>query len=102
MKKNSETQNRRQFFKEAARKALPIIGAAALMSNPVFAKAVETNIITNCNACSNTCKGSCDKTCKNTCIGTCSGGCQKTCTNTCIGGCGYACKDNCQYQSKTK
>lgn len=101
MKKNNETQSRREFFKEAARKALPIIGAAALMSNPVIANAVETNI-TNCNSCSNTCKGSCDKTCKNTCIGTCSGGCQKTCTNTCIGGCGYACKDNCQYQSKTK
>lgn len=99
--KNEKIQNRREFFKAAATRVLPLIGAVALISNPVIAKAVEADI-TECKSCTNTCKGSCDKTCKNTCIGSCSGGCQKTCTNTCIGGCGNACKDSCKYQSKTK
>ena len=37
---NKNLQGRREFFKEAAKRVLPIIGAVALMSNPVIAKAM--------------------------------------------------------------
>ena len=81
MKNNKkETQSRREFFKEAAKKALPIIGAVTLLSSPVIAKAVESEPM-GCNSycnqhcsagCASTCAGRCEGTCQNTCIGTCS------------------------------
>ena len=40
--KNEELQSRREFFKKAAKGALPILGAIILASNPVLAKAGET------------------------------------------------------------
>ncbi|MBR2771105.1 MAG: Cys-Xaa-Xaa-Xaa repeat radical SAM target protein [Bacteroidales bacterium] len=85
--KNNETQNRREFFKEAARKALPILGAVALMSNPLIAKVLEhkvTGCETNCSgSCKGTCAGKCDGCCaENGCKGTCSGTCNKSCSNS--------------------
>lgn len=87
--KNNETQNRREFFKEAAKKTLPILGAVALMSNPLIAKAVEKN------ACE-TCTGGCSYTCSGTCSGACSGGC----SGSCKGGCSASCRDACTKYSK--
>ena len=40
-KKNEELQNRREFFKNKKKKALPIIGAIALSNTPVLAHAME-------------------------------------------------------------
>ena len=79
---NNETQNRRQFFKEAAKKALPIIGAVALLGNPVIAKAMESETM----GCKYECAGACRKGCSTTCTGSCKNGCTScstTCTNTC-------------------
>ena len=85
--KSNETQNRREFFKEAAKKALPIIGAVALMSNPVVARAIE-NEATGCN---NGCTGSCNYTCSGTCVGACSQQCQSSCKGTCSATCRDVC-----------
>lgn len=115
--KNNETQNRREFFKKAARKALPILGAVALMSNPMIARAVE-NKTTDCGsscygACIKACKdqcyggcdGKCDRSCKSDCrinckgesvnLDNCRGGCQNLCYGRCSGGCRQECSGSC-------
>ncbi|MBQ7711252.1 MAG: Cys-Xaa-Xaa-Xaa repeat radical SAM target protein [Bacteroidales bacterium] len=86
-KQNEELQSRREFFKESAKKALPIIGAIALANSPIFAQPV-TGIPMGCmdNTCSGGCKGTCDSTCKGGCTG---------CDGTCKGGCDGSCKGNC-------
>ncbi|MBR0539766.1 MAG: Cys-Xaa-Xaa-Xaa repeat radical SAM target protein [Bacteroidales bacterium] len=86
---NKDLQGRREFFKEAARKALPLLGVVALMSNPVIAKAMEKNA---CDGCT----GSCSYTCSGTCSGACSGGC----SGSCKGGCSASCRDACTKYSK--
>ena len=86
---NNEIQNRRDFFKEAAKKALPIIGAVAFLSNPVIAKAIEKEPL-GCET--SACKGSCAYTCLKTCEGKCSGGCKGSCQGTCDA----TCKDTCR------
>ena len=76
-KQNEELQSRRDFFKGAAKKVLPIIGIAALMSNPVIAKAMKDEPM----GCQYGCSGSCQ-------------GCRGTCTNACTG-CGSLCRQSC-------
>ena len=86
---NNELKNRREFFKEAAKKALPIIGVVALLGNPLIAKAVESEPMGCHGTCYGACVGSCDG-CKYTCTGTCKNGCEGcryTCTGTCKNGC---------------
>ena len=80
-------QNRREFFKEAAKKTLPILGVVALLSNPVIAKAVENESL-GCNyGCSATCSGTCSGTCQwDACKHSCSGTCKDLCTS-CSGSC---------------
>lgn len=41
-KKNEELQSRREFFKKAAKGALPIIAAAVMASAPAVVKAANT------------------------------------------------------------
>ena len=54
-KKNEELQSRREFFKKAAKRTLPIIGAAIIASNPMVANAMdemggsESGCSTNCS-----------------------------------------------------
>lgn len=76
---NKNLQNRREFFKEAARKALPIFGFIALMSNPMIASAVGNEPM------------GCDGACKSNCVGGCRGRCQS--------GCRTDCKENCKGQT---
>ena len=87
---NNNLKSRREFFKEAARKALPIIGVVALMSNPVITKAVEKERSGCYYSCSGTCQGTCDGSCqwdicKYSCSGTCKGLCT-SCSGSCKGG----------------
>lgn len=81
--RNEEIQSRREFFKNAAKGALPILGAVLLANAPVIAKAVEDPM--GCNyGCTRVCSGS-------LCQGTCQGGCRFTCEH----GCGnYGCRGN--------
>ena len=76
--KNNEIISRREFFKGAAKKALPIIGAVALMNVPNVLNAATTR-----TSCDGTCSGSCSGYCTS-CTGSCSGGCTG-CSGSCSG-----------------
>ena len=82
--KNEELQSRREFFKKAAKGALPILGAIVLANAPAIANAAEKAPM-GCNyGCTAVCSTS-------ACQGTCAGGCRFTCTH----GCGnYGCRGN--------
>ena len=110
MKKNEkeEIQSRREFFKNAAKAALPILGVALLASNPMVAKAAD-NLSTYCDHCNsnctNGCKTGCQRSCGNTCAEHCEGytrklgpascgwcdglcaGCSGKCSGQCSGSC---------------
>ena len=86
--RNEEIQSRREFFKNAAKGALPILGAILLANAPVIARAADAEAPMGCTG---TCTGACYGSCKG-CSTTCSHGC-KGCSTTCTGGCShYACK----------
>ncbi len=93
-KENEELQSRREFFKEAAKKALPVIGAIALASSPIIAQAAEKAPM-GCNyGCTNTCTGYCTG-CSTSCQGGCKGGCETVCAGACIHSCKGACSKTC-------
>lgn len=84
-KKNEELQSRRDFFKKAAKAALPVIGAIVLAGAPSIVKAAEKAPM----GCTGSCYGGCINGCKG-CEYTCSGTCKNSCTSceyTCSGGC---------------
>jgi len=87
--KSGEIQSRREFFKQAAKKSLPIIAAATLGSISLFKS--EQAKATTCDGCSYTCYS----TCQGTCQGKCSGGCAGTCYGECTGSCKYTCSGTC-------
>ena len=70
-KKNDELQSRREFFKNAAKRVLPIVGAIAL-SNPIVQASTRNEAPCNCYG-----------TCAYGCTGTCSGGCSVACSGSC-------------------
>lgn len=99
--KKEEIQSRREFFKNAAKKSLPIVAAAMLASTPLITKAAETSMGCNdscyngCSVnCTDGCKGWCDGGCRTSCEGTCKNGCLG-CKNTCEGSCKGYCGSNC-------
>ena len=98
-KKMEGLQSRREFFKKAAKSALPILGAIVLAGSPVLAKAVG-KVPMGCNyGCSGGCDGSCTWGCKNTCRGACEGSCRGGCSGcslSCRGGCEGTCRNSCQ------
>ena len=91
-KQNEELQSRREFFKKAAKAALPVVGAVVLSSMPF----VKAKAATGCEyGCTYSCSGACYQGCQGTCYGNCQNGCQQgcytgcrnTCQGTCSGGC---------------
>lgn len=99
-KKNEELQSRREFFKKAAKGALPILGAALLANIPLVTLASEKTPM-GCNGCRGgcmaSCKGTCNGGCKGTCKYDCSGGCKSGCRNTCKNGCYRGCTGTSKY-----
>lgn len=80
-----EIQSRREFFKKAAKGALPILGAILLAQVPEVVKA--SNSPMGCKyGCSSGCYKSCNTGCESSCYGTCKHGCEG-CEYTCSGGC---------------
>lgn len=75
--RNEELQSRREFFKKAAKGALPVVAVLAMSSNPVVAKATEAMGCT-IDVCTATCAGTCKGTCR---------GCAHSCSGTCMSGC---------------
>ena len=93
--KKDEIQSRREFFKNAAKKALPIIGAVALMNNPVIAQAVNKESMNCENSCYGSCYGGCYYTCKDSCDSSCKDSCNLSCLGSCVDTCKGTCKDTC-------
>jgi CXXX repeat radical SAM target protein len=89
-KEEEQIQNRREFFKNAAKKALPIIAIAALSSMPLLSKAVEKENPQECSTCYTGCYGSCEDQCVRYCTHTCRG----YCSGECKGYCKFTCKNN--------
>lgn len=74
-KTNEELQSRREFFKKAAKAALPVVGAVVMTSLPTNLFATNS---TGCNGCSGGCTG---------CVGSCTGACSGSCSGRCSGSC---------------
>lgn len=96
-RRKEELQSRRQFFKNAAKATLPILGAAIISATPLKALATQSDS-SYCDwgcsgSCSGSCGGACSYSCQNTCSGSCqgcrgcSGSCSYNCSTTCSGGC---------------
>lgn len=95
MKKNEELQSRREFFKKAAKGALPILGTLLLINAPMIAATKDAPSM----ACDNSCWYTCMDGCKGGCTGTCSscnGRCASNCQTTCLGGCVGSCLGTCE------
>lgn len=71
---NEELQSRREFFKKAAKAALPVVGAVVLGSLPINLQATETEA-TGCDGCWSGCWGGCQGGCKGSCSYSCKGSC---------------------------
>ena len=86
-KQDEELQSRREFFKKAAKAALPVVGAVVLSSLPSVMQASETGCDYNCSgSCSRGCQGSCQAYCKDDCKNTCQWSCSGQCYSSCKGG----------------
>ena len=81
-------QSRREFFKKAAKSALPIL-AISVFGTSLFSACGKdeeeemgdkNNNPGGCNNCASSCSGSCDNTC--------SGGCDENCSAHCAYNCG--------------
>lgn len=93
MKKNDskkELHSRREFFKRAAKGALPIIGAIILASAPSLLNAAEKTPMDCGYSCKGSCSGGCDGSCQWGCGGTCKGTCDSGCRTTCTSGCRWS------------
>ncbi len=92
-----EVISRRGFFKKAAGKMLPVIGAIFLSGIPSFINAAPSSTPMNCNG---SCSGSCSGDCSGSCDSGCSGGCGKGCSGYCDNSCGYHCNSSCKGSCK--
>lgn len=97
-KENKELQSRREFFKKAAKSALPILGAVILASSPIISKATQSEVMGCTGTCYGTCKNACTG-CEYTCEGTCKNACT-SCKYTCEGTCDGSCKGTCYRSSR--
>lgn len=83
--KNEELQSRREFFKSAAKAALPVLGAVVLSSLPINETLAATGCTFGCtNGCSGGCGSGCGFGCQGGCKGQCQGGCKGQCQSNCI------------------
>ena len=87
--------SRRDFFKNIAKKVLPMIAVIALGINPIKLKAMQS---TDCeNSCENTCSKACSNSCTESCTNCCKGqcyACTGSCSSCCLG-CACSCQGSC-------
>ncbi|MBQ0074249.1 MAG: Cys-Xaa-Xaa-Xaa repeat radical SAM target protein [Prevotella sp.] len=78
---NEELQSRREFFKKAAKGALPMIALAtlgpALLSSCDKEETKKSSSSNTCNGCSGSCQSSCSGGCDDACEGVCENGCDR-------------------------
>ena len=99
--KKKNVQSRREFFKNAAKGALPILAGILFANIPSVLKAsnhpmgceygCSGGCENGCGGCANSCMGTCEWTCSGTCKEYCTGGCQGTCKTECYGTCKTQC-----------
>ena len=87
-KQSEEIQSRRDFFKKAAKSALPILGAVLLANAPTIVKAAEPEPM----GCNYSCTGWCKDNCSGGCKGTCTTACARGCSNYCNASCSTTCR----------
>lgn len=82
---NKDLQGRREFFKEAAKKALPLFAVAVLGPN-LLSSCRKDNYGggSSSTGCGNSCSGSCKTNCSGSCEGDCAGDCDDGCYQACI------------------
>lgn len=104
---NEELQNRREFFKKAAKGALPILGAIVFAATPFKALAKTSTGCDYacvaecgyaCQGCWTGCTGTC-KSCANGCASGCTGGCKGYCGGKCSMNCAGGCKGGCGWSA---
>ena len=82
--RKEELQSRREFFKSAAKAALPVIGALVLSQMPSIAEASPADCQYQCSVgCGTGCSGRCEGTCTDACARTCRTYCNSTCDIKC-------------------
>lgn len=74
---NNKIQSRREFFKNAAKSVLPILGCMMLPGSIMAHEFVSEEAPQSCNG---SCYGLCTTTCTNGCKGQCKG-CKGSCEN---------------------
>ena len=83
---NEELQSRREFFKKAAKAALPVVGPVVLANLPISKLSAAIDRLDSCSSfcvisskgdCSNFCEQICYQGCQNSYSGTYSGGCAR-------------------------
>ena len=88
---NEELQTRREFFKRAAKGALPILGAMVIANAPAILNAAEKAPMGCSSGCYTTCFGGCKTTCVSQCAANCTG-----CSTACFSGCANGCSGGCR------
>lgn len=83
--KKNELQSRREFFKKAAKGALPFLGAIVLANTSLISLAAEGEPM------------GCKYGCANTCYTSCSNGCDRLCLQNCFSSCSGGCKSSSKY-----
>ena len=71
--KNEELQSRREFFKSAAKGALPILAFSVLGTSILTSCDKDDDKKSDCKACTNQCDG-----CGHGCTSDCSGSCERS------------------------
>lgn len=111
---NEELQSRREFFKKAAKSALPILAAVMMAGIPNVTSASNSGVY--CGGCKNDCTNGCRTGCHRSCGSSCGLGCKGTssaygprsicetcksyCTS-CTGECSGTCSGSCSVSSYT-
>lgn len=116
---NNKIQNRREFFKQAAKKTLPVLAIVPILQScdtmlivleamaeastqyqnsqqkSTYTPSSSYTAPTGCDSCSSACNNSCTGTCTGYCSSGCSGGCSQDCGKSCTGSCDHTCKNEC-------
>lgn len=99
-KKDEELQSRRDFFKNAAKGTLPILGAIILASVPALTKAESVPMGCSDDGCSHSCATSCARACRGKCNAVCQDSCYNNCSGSCKNSCMGSCKGSCRGSNK--
>ena len=86
MENDKNVLNRREFFKKASKRALPIMGLLLVSNIPAISHIVEPENEMGCKTgCSGGCRTLCEEGCSHNCNGNCKDTCSGHCNTTCKG-----------------